>query len=226
MLHHIDVHVPDLAAAVKVFDAIAPAVGYRRRFEEPGSIGYETSEGGRPRIVFDRDPHAGTSPVRLAFAVDSRERVDEAARLAAGSGAAALEGPALHPEYGNDYYAVFFEAPGGVKFEIVVDAQLAVRPRIARIWRSRVKPGKLAAYRRYIEPTGINDYRTTPGNCGAWLLSARLDEVDEVMALSFWASRDAIVRFAGEPIERAQYYSEDDKYLLDFPEHVEHFDID
>ena len=225
MLHHVDVHVRDLRAAAILFDGIAPTIRYRRCASEDDFISYEAMDTGRPRIGFMLDGTGGGT-MRLAFAVDSRERVDEAARAAGANGALALEGPSLHPEYGDGYYAAFFEDADGNRYEVLADPVAQSRPRMARIWRSRVRPGRLASYRRYIEPTGMTDYRNTPGNCGAWMLSARGDDHDDILTLSFWDSREAIVRFAGEPIERAQYYPEDKKYLLDFPEKVEHFDID
>jgi predicted lactoylglutathione lyase/heme-degrading monooxygenase HmoA len=226
MLHHVDVHVRDLAAAKELFDALADSIGYRRRSADDEFIGYEPVDGGRPRFGLLRDENAGGS-MRLAFAVGRRAQVDAAAGFAREHGATAIEGPGLHPEYGDDYYAVFFEDADGNKYEIIADPVAARTPRIARIWRSRVRPGQIRAYRRYIGATGIVDYRSTAGNCGAWILSAQhADDYDDVITLSFWDSRDAIVRFAGEPIERAQYYPEDEKYLLDFPKEVEHFNID
>ena len=33
----------------------------------------------------------------------------------------AIEGPGIHPEYGDDYYAVFFEDPDGNRYEICLD---------------------------------------------------------------------------------------------------------
>jgi catechol 2,3-dioxygenase-like lactoylglutathione lyase family enzyme/heme-degrading monooxygenase HmoA len=225
MLHHVDVHVSDLESSRRLFDALLPIVRYRFRHEEDGFAGYEPLEGGRPRIGFIHDPDAGGS-MRLAFSVNSRERVDEGARLAAANGARVIEGPSVHPEYGDDYYAVFFEDACGNRFEILEDAAAAHRPRVARIWRARVRQGHVRAYRRYIEDTGMRDYRNTPGNCGAWILSAQGVDHDEILTLSFWESRDAIAQFAGEAIERAQYYPEDKRYLLEFPENVEHYDID
>jgi predicted lactoylglutathione lyase/heme-degrading monooxygenase HmoA len=224
-MHHVDVHVRDLEAAGRLFDALGDTLRYRRRpIEEPDFIGYEPVDGGRPRIGFLKDASAGGT-TRIAFGVHNAKLVDQAAAIASQHGAEGLEGPSLHPEYGDDYYAVFFQDADGNKFEVVVDATVS-KPRIARIWRGRVRPGKIAAYRRYISGTGIVDYRATPGNCGAWILSAHKETHDDVITLSFWESRDAIVRFAGEPIERSQYYPEDEKYLLDFPKEVEHFDID
>jgi heme-degrading monooxygenase HmoA/predicted lactoylglutathione lyase len=226
MLHHVDIHVRDLAAAKRLFDALAETIRYRVRVGEADFVGYEPLDVGRPRVGFLLDPDAAGGSMRLAFGVDGRRDVAEAARIAATHGARSIEGPSLHPEYGDDYYAVFFEDAGGNRFEVVADPAAVRRPRLARIWRSRIKPGQVRAYRRYISATGLADYRSTDGNCGAWMLTAARDDFDDVITLSFWESRDAIARFAGAEIDRAQYYPEDEKYLLDFPERVEHFDID
>jgi heme-degrading monooxygenase HmoA len=57
------------------------------------------------------------------------------------------------------------------------------------------------------------------------MLTADGKECGDVLTLSFWDSLESIARFAGEPIERARYYPQDENYLLDFPEAVEHFDV-
>lgn len=120
MLHHVDVHVRDVAAARALFDAIAPHVGYRRRDDEEADfVGYETESGGRPRVGFILEPSdVAAGSMRLAFSVASRDEVDAAARAASQCGARAMEGPGLHPEYG-DYYAVFFEDADGNRFEVL-----------------------------------------------------------------------------------------------------------
>ena len=41
---------------------------------------------------------------------------------------------------------------------------------IARIWRGAVRVDDAAAYARYIQETGIEGYKNTPGNRGAWAL--------------------------------------------------------
>lgn len=119
MLHHVDVHVRDLAAAKQLFDAIAPHVGYRSLPDDEADFaGYETADGGRPRIglMLDREEAGGS--MRLAFSIGSRASVDAAAGAARDAGAQRIEGPCVHEEYG-DYYAVFFEDREGNKFEIV-----------------------------------------------------------------------------------------------------------
>ncbi len=126
MLHHVDIHVRNIDAAQTLLDALAEHIGYRRIIdsdepEEPGFVGYETAARGRPRFGLIPDPASLPGSTRLAFAVETREQVDAAAAIAREHGARAIEGPGLHPEYG-DYYAVFFEDAEGNKFEITADA--------------------------------------------------------------------------------------------------------
>lgn len=129
MLHHIDVHVRDLARTRRWFDAIAPYVGYRARAKDPDDeddfAGYEPSDGGRPRIGFIAGASVAPGSVRLAFSAASRSGVDAAAAAVASLGARSLEGPSVHPEYGNDYYAVFFEDADGNRYEILAPAENA-----------------------------------------------------------------------------------------------------
>lgn len=224
MLHHVDVHVRSLDFVRKLFQELGETIRYRCRSDDDDFVGYEPMDGGRPRVGFLLDEDAGGT-MRLAFSVETRDAVDEAGRAVRACNASTIEGPSLNPEYGDDYYAVFFEDPDGNKFEVVASPVLKPQPRVARIWRSRVQPGQIGTYRRYVASTGIPDYRSTEGNLGAWILSRSHEDHEDVLTLSFWESRDAIVRFAGEPIDRAQYYPEDDKYLLQKPAEVEHFDI-
>jgi heme-degrading monooxygenase HmoA len=97
---------------------------------------------------------------------------------------------------------------------------------IARIWRGWVRTEDRAAYVEYIEQTGLAEYRSTQGNEGAWMLARDLgDGRTEIVTLSFWASRDAIRGFAGDDIERAVYYPEDERYLVDREMTVTHFEV-
>jgi len=96
---------------------------------------------------------------------------------------------------------------------------------IARIWRGAVRPGDGDAYVAYIERTGIREYRETPGNIGAHMLRRDLPDRTEVITLSFWESMDAIRAFAGDDPEVAVYYPEDDRYLIERPANVEHYEV-
>ncbi|WP_420139665.1 hypothetical protein [Sphingomonas sp.] len=97
---------------------------------------------------------------------------------------------------------------------------------ILRRWASRIRTEDEAAYIAYIGDTGLADYRATPGNLGAQMLLRTLgDGTSEVTTLSWWTDMDAIRAFAGDAIETARYYPDDDRFLLDKPEHVEHHRI-
>ncbi len=97
---------------------------------------------------------------------------------------------------------------------------------IGRIWRGAVRSEDRAAYVAYVEATGIPGYRRVPGNRGAWTLSRDLgDGLAEIVTLSFWESLEAIRGFAGEDVERAVFYPEDDRYLVERDLTVRHFEI-
>ena len=96
---------------------------------------------------------------------------------------------------------------------------------VARVWRGRVRAADLPAYRAYVMGTGLRDYKATAGNCGAYIFTQTLGDEGHVMTLSFWDSYQAISLFAGQDIAAARYYPEDERFLLDFPERVEHWEV-
>ena len=96
---------------------------------------------------------------------------------------------------------------------------------IARIWRGAVRAGDATAYASYIQQTGIEAYKATPGNRGAWMLWRLDGERAEVITLSFWDSREAIQGFAGQDIGKAVFYPEDDRFLVDRDLTVHHYEV-
>ena len=93
---------------------------------------------------------------------------------------------------------------------------------IGRIWRGRVRRGMLAEYCDYVASTGLRDYRATPGNRGAYILTREREDEGEIVTLSFSESIEA---FAGKDVTLARYYPADERFLLDFPTHVDHYDV-
>jgi heme-degrading monooxygenase HmoA len=94
------------------------------------------------------------------------------------------------------------------------------------MWRGWVRTTDREAYVDYIEGTGMTEYRAAPGNQGAWMVARDLDDGrTEIVTLSFWTSRDAIRGFAGDDIERAVFYPEDERFLVDRETTVTHFDV-
>ena len=81
------------------------------------------------------------------------------------------------------------------------------------------------AYADYIRDTGIAGYRATPGNRGAWLLRPDVDERTEFLTFTLWDSLDAVRAFAGDDVEAAVYYPEDDRYLVERDDTVAHYEV-
>ena len=96
---------------------------------------------------------------------------------------------------------------------------------IARTWRGWTAAADGDAYVAYVRETGLAAYLATPGNLGAWILRRPDGERTEFVTLSFWESRDAIRAFAGEDIERAVFYPEDDRFLVEREETVAHYEL-
>ena len=94
---------------------------------------------------------------------------------------------------------------------------------ILRTWRGAVRAADRDRYLDHQADSGIRDYRTTPGNLGALVVTRERDDgLCEVMTLSFWESMDAVRGFAGDDLERARFYPGDDDLLAEKDLHVEH----
>jgi heme-degrading monooxygenase HmoA len=51
-------------------------------------------------------------------------------------------------------------------------------------------------------------------------------ERTEFVTLTFWDSLDAVKGFAGDDVERAVFYPEDDRFLVEREETVRHWALD
>jgi heme-degrading monooxygenase HmoA len=96
---------------------------------------------------------------------------------------------------------------------------------IARIWRGVVRRENAGEYANYINMTGMAEYRSTPGNQGAWMLRRDDGDRSEIITFSLWDSRDSIRAFAGEDIEQAVFYPEDDRFLIERDLSVRHYEV-
>jgi heme-degrading monooxygenase HmoA len=94
---------------------------------------------------------------------------------------------------------------------------------IFRKWSARIRTAQADEYVRYVEETGATHYAETEGNLGYQILLRDLgDGISEISTISWWTNLDAVRRFAGDDYGVARYYPEDDQYLIDRPELVEH----
>ncbi len=93
------------------------------------------------------------------------------------------------------------------------------------MWRGVVRREDAAEYAEYIDRTGMTEYRSTAGNQGAWMLRRDDGDRSEIITFSLWDSRDSIKTFAGEDIEQAVFYPEDDRFLIERDETVRHYEV-
>jgi heme-degrading monooxygenase HmoA len=96
---------------------------------------------------------------------------------------------------------------------------------IARTWRGATRAEDAEAYVEYLRRTGFAAFRETHGNCGALGLRRIVDGRTEFMVVSFWESEEAIRRFAGDRLDRAVFYPQDEQFLIERDEQVVHYEV-
>ncbi len=96
---------------------------------------------------------------------------------------------------------------------------------IARIWRGATRAEDAETYVDYLHETGLAEYRATPGNQGVLALRRVVEGRAEFLLLTLWESEEAIRRFAGDDMEKAVFYPEDERFLIDREDRVSHFDV-
>ncbi|CAA9468121.1 MAG: hypothetical protein AVDCRST_MAG12-511 [uncultured Rubrobacteraceae bacterium] len=96
---------------------------------------------------------------------------------------------------------------------------------IARTWRGAVREDHADAYAEYMQATGVAGYAGTPGNRGVYMLRRDLGDRCEFLMFSLWDSLEAVKAFAGEDYEKAVFYPEDDRYLVERDEASSHFEV-
>ena len=93
---------------------------------------------------------------------------------------------------------------------------------ITRIWHGRTRAEEADEYLEFLIETGVSDYKKTPGNLSVEILRRIEDDVCHFWTVTKWDSFESIKKFAGEDYEKAKYYEEDKRYLLEFEPHVIH----
>ena len=93
---------------------------------------------------------------------------------------------------------------------------------IVRIWHGRTKSKDAVVYRQFVIETGIKDYTSVNGNLGAQIWQREEEDITHIWTVSWWKDIESIKAFAGDEIEKAKYYDEDKRYLLEFEPNVMH----
>lgn len=96
---------------------------------------------------------------------------------------------------------------------------------IARTWKGAVRTSDAEEYVDYLRRTGFVGLGSTPGNLAVLGLRRTTADAAEFIVMSLWESEAAIRGFAGEHPQRAVFYPEDQRFLIDRDEHVDHFEV-
>ncbi len=121
---HLGITIDDLPRATAQFDPVLSALGFAREDADDSVSWWQEGE---PELILYPTRDAGTAPHRhgevgwqhLAFAVDSRERVDQLHAIALAAGWSAVREPKLYPRYNDRYYASFLEDDNGIRIEFM-----------------------------------------------------------------------------------------------------------
>ncbi|WP_319480686.1 VOC family protein [uncultured Draconibacterium sp.] len=134
IIDHIEITVKDLDQTVSFYDKFLPLLGFSPdkktsayiashdkhvvEYSHPNLCIALTSprESLKNEAVHRRRPGALH---HLAFKAESRKEVDNIYTKLLEISADIISAPRLYPEYHKNYYAVFFKAPDGIKFEVV-----------------------------------------------------------------------------------------------------------
>lgn len=93
---------------------------------------------------------------------------------------------------------------------------------ITRIWHGMTRSQDADEYLEFLKISGVPDYKSIEGNRSVKILRRIDGDVCHFWTVTEWDSYDSIRKFAGEDIEKAKYYPEDEKFLLEFEPNVIH----
>ncbi len=92
------------------------------------------------------------------------------------------------------------------------------------MWHGRTKTEHAEEYLKYVEKTGLADYKNVKGNLSAKILRRIDGDICHFITITEWDSYENIKKIAGNDFEKARYYPEDKEYLLEFEENVTHYE--
>ena len=96
---------------------------------------------------------------------------------------------------------------------------------IARIWHGKTDKSNFEKYSIFLKEVAIPDYRKTLGFRSLTFLRNIKGNEAHFNLITYWDNLEVIKNFAGQDFEKAKYYPEDDNFLLEFEERVEHYEV-
>ena len=97
---------------------------------------------------------------------------------------------------------------------------------IARVWRGSTRAENADEYAAYLEETGMKTARALSGSRGTLVLRRVDGGHAEFETILLFDSLDDVHAFAGDDVEAAVFFPEDDRYLVEREPAVRHFEVD
>ncbi len=96
---------------------------------------------------------------------------------------------------------------------------------IARIWHGRTRLEHYDRYSDFLVKIAVPDYQKTVGYVNHSFLRHVHENEGHFTLITYWQNMDVIHNFAGAQPDKAKYYPEDDDFLLEFEEKVQHYEV-
>jgi antibiotic biosynthesis monooxygenase (ABM) superfamily enzyme len=97
---------------------------------------------------------------------------------------------------------------------------------IARVWRGSTLAENADAYAAYLEESGMQAARALPGSHGTLVLRRVRAGYAEFETILLFDSMDDVRAFAGDELDQAVFFAEDDAYLVERDLEVRHYEVD
>jgi hypothetical protein len=97
---------------------------------------------------------------------------------------------------------------------------------IARVWRGATLGEHADAYAAYIEESAMKPARALPGARGTIVLRRLNAGKAEFETILLFDSMDDVKAFAGDDLDQAVFFPDDDRYLVERDLEVSHFEAD
>lgn len=97
---------------------------------------------------------------------------------------------------------------------------------IARVWRGATLAEDGDAYAAYLEETGMRNAREIPGSRGTLVLRRLRAGYAEFETILLFESMEDVSGFAGDELDAAVFFEQDDAYLVERDLEVRHYEVD
>lgn len=95
---------------------------------------------------------------------------------------------------------------------------------ITRTWHGRTHRRDGERYLQFLLTEGTREYKEIPGNISVRVWRAVEDDACHFWTVTEWKDIESIRAFAGQDYSKAKYYPFDEGMLLEFEEHVHHYE--